>query len=320
MAREKVLSPGQPVKPMEPVPWPTAFDGADWVFQPKWDGVRLQAHVEGGDVYLFSKRGQERTVRYPELVTALPDAVRSQRVILDGEVVVFHEGRPNFPRVMRREMATRPGVVRSLMTSHPVTYMVFDILYFDNGATIELELVARQRLLQQVLVARESVLITPGFPARGLALFEAVRERGWEGMVAKLTGSTYLPGVKSPSWRKIKIRRELLCTAGGYTLSDRGLGALLLGAYQDERLLYVGRAGSGLTEQDRSMLLTYLSRTVIECPPFVLAPHLPGMEVCWVDPSLVVRVEFSEWTADLRLRHPVVRGFTTGDVRQCQLP
>lgn len=312
--------PGRPFSPMEPVRWASPFNSPHWVFQPKWDGVRLLAHLDGSDVRLFSKRGHERTSLYPELVAELSQRFQGRQAIFDAEAVVFTQDRPSFPRIMQRELAGNPWVIQAYVTALPVTYLVFDLLYLDGKEVIERPFIERQELLRNALESRESVVLTPGFPGHGLALFTAVRERGWEGVVAKLATSPYVPGGKSPYWRKVKVRLEQLCAVGGFTITSRGLGSLLLGAYQDGALRYIGRASSGLTETERETLADYLASTVRPDSPFTLPPHLPGLQVRWVEPTQAVRVEFAEWTEELRLRHPVIRSFPDLPLSECRLP
>lgn len=310
---------GNPFKPMEPVRWPAPFDDPGWLFQPKWDGIRIVAHWDGKEARLFNKRGQECTARYPEIVAALPAALSGRTAILDGEMVVFYQGRPSFPRVMQRALARRPAVRAQAVAALPATYLVFDLVYLDGRELMPLGLEERLARLAQALAPAEPVVLTDSFPAQGRLLFAAVEERGWEGIVAKRRASPYRPG-KSAYWRKIKVRRRQLCAVGGFTVTGEGAGALLLGAYQEETFVYVGRAGSGLTAEHRRLLPDLLAPTETSQCPFVPAPRLRGLTVRWVRPTLTVLVEYAEWTEELHLRHPVIVRFTPEPVSACRLP
>jgi bifunctional non-homologous end joining protein LigD len=305
---------------MEPVTWPAPFDHPDWLFQPKWDGVRILAHVRGPEVRLINRRGRERTAHYPEIVEGVRAVLRGQNAVLDGEMVVFWEGRPSFPRVMRRETAAPGGPsLAVLRRTLPATYMVFDLLHLDGRELIGLELEARQELLRRHLVAGEPVLLTDSFD-QGSRLFAAVEERGWEGVVAKRRGSPYRFG-KSPLWRKIKVRRRQPCVVGGFTVASGGVvGSLLLGVWREQDLMYVGRAGSGLGGEEREALARVLAETVQPECPFDPVPRMRGPAVRWVAPLLSVLVEYGEWTEGLHLRHPVVVGFNPVPVSACRLP
>ncbi|MGB9919506.1 MAG: non-homologous end-joining DNA ligase [Moorellales bacterium] len=305
--------------PMEPISWPAPFDHPDWLFQPKWDGVRMLAYVRGREVRLINRRGRERTGHYPEIVEGIRAVFQGQDAVFDGEIVVFWEGRPSFPRVMRREAAAPGPPVAVLRLSLPATYMVFDLLHLDGRELINLELEARLELLYEHLVTADPVLLTDSFE-QGSSLFAAVEERGWEGIVAKRRGSPYRFG-KSPLWRKIKVRRRQPCVVGGFTVtSHEELGSLLLGVWREEKLLYVGRAGSGLGRDEREALIRVLAETVqAECP-FDPVPRTRGLVVRWVTPLLTVLVEYSEWTEGLHLRHPVVLGLNPVPVSACRLP
>lgn len=310
---------GCPIPSMEPVLWPHPFDDPAWIFQPKWDGVRIQAHVGSGQVRLFSKRGVDRTMQYPELVSQLSQSLETGTAILDGEAVVFWQDRPSFPRIMRRELAAKPDIVVQLVQSLPVTYLVFDMLYLQGRSLIDLPLEERQAILHQQVTPTESMLLTDSFPGHGRLLFNHMVERGWEGIVAKRLGSPYRAG-KNQDWRKVKVKQHQQCVVGGYTLTSRGLGSLLLGAYRQNDLVYVGRAGSGLSDRHIRLLLPQLKATTVTACPFRPKPALGRLALQWVEPTLTLEVEFTEWTESLQLRHPVIKGFTSDPPSVCQLP
>ncbi len=293
---------------MEPRSRPEPFDSPDHFFQIKWDGVRILAFKETGRLRLQNRRGRERTAQYPEL-QELQELAGVKELLLDGEVVVLGEtGQPSFPRVIRRDFCTRPASIEQLSRELPCTYCVFDLLYLDGEDLSPRPLSERQKLLEQILGASPAVVITPNFSA-GVALYRQVERRGLEGVVAKEKESPYLWGIKSERWLKVKPRREILCAVGGVVEKGGQVGALLLGAFRGEEFLYLGRAGSGLTARDAGLLRDLARTGAVPVPSFVNPPRDPGC--CWLEPRLTVLVQYAEWTADLRLRAPVVAGFTT---------
>jgi bifunctional non-homologous end joining protein LigD len=151
-----------------------------------------------------------------------------------------------------------------------------------------------------------------------VALFAAVRERGLEGIVAKAADSPYRPG-PSPLWRKVKVRRRLRCAVVGYTLRDGLLRSLLLGAHAGGRLAYVGAVSAGLSDALRRAFHGTLA-TLPPLQPLTREPAPPGAERRWVRPALAVEVEFAEFTADGRLRHPVLLGLVPDPPEACRLP
>ena len=291
---------------MEPVSRKEPPGSAAYIYQIKWDGVRILALVEQHRVFLKNRKGNPRTEQYPEL-QELAGLVRARSAILDGEVVALAEGKPSFARVIQRDFCRREQAIRALRRRIPCTYCLFDLLYLDGEDLTGKPLEERQRLLAEVVAAAPPVYLNENFPD-GEILYREIVKAELEGMVAKKKGSPYRCGQKSPDWLKIKPRRRQLCVVGGLTISGGAVGALLLGAYRDGELLYIGRAGSGLKREELLLLRDYARQAEAAQPYFSNPPR--GRDLLWLEPRLTVQVEFAEWTADLRLRAPVVIGFT----------
>lgn len=313
-----------PFVPMEPVPHPGADDDPAWSAEVKWDGVRCIALVEGGRVRLWSRRLRERTDRFPEL-QALAGQLPPGRAVLDGELVVFREGRPSFPAVLQRDLVQGEGAARRRAEREPAVYMVFDLVEQGGRELASWPLERRQERLRAVLRSGGPAVPVESFPGAGARLMAAAAERGLEGVVLKRRDSPYRPGDRSGLWRKVKQRRRLLCAVGGYTVTGGRPGALLVGAHDPEgRLRYLGRAGSGLTEAELSAAAQVLRPG--PCP-FDPVPDLraerfarPPDRVVWVEPQVTAWVEFAEWTEGLRLRHPVIKGFSLEPPGAARLP
>lgn len=283
-------------QPMLATPWPAAFDDDGWWFEVKWDGYRVVVANDGGRIRARSRRGLDLLSRFPEVSTLpLPEGV-----VLDGEVIAFDDdGRPSFSL---------------LQTGAPVNLIVFDVLYRAGDLT-GLPYEDRREILETL--GLPSPIVVPA-PTRGsgLALYEAVRQSGLEGIVAKKAGSKYLPGRRSPDWRKVPVKRRLRAVVGGYLAGEGSrastFGSLLLGLYDGDELRWIGAAGSGF--DGRSLESVHASLRRIERPdsPFSNPVTVPGRKT-WVEPEIVVAVEFKEWTRDNRLRAPVFKGVELAD-------
>ena len=294
------------VQPMQPLSSKAPPARSDYFYQIKWDGVRILALIEEGRVILKNRKGRMRTEQYPELQEAAA-LIRAKNAVLDGEVIALAGGKPSFARVLRRELCRRAEAIRALQRQIPCTYCLFDLLYLEGSDLAGRPIEERQRLLEEVVEAVPPLYLNENFQD-GEVLYREVEEAGLEGIVAKKRGSPYRSGRKTGDWLKIKPRQRQLCVVGGLTLPHGSVGALLLGAYRDGELLYIGKAGSGLKGRELLLLRDQARRDRAGEPSFSNPPR--ERELLWLEPRLTVQVEFAEWTAGLRLRSPVVIGFT----------
>src|SRR5258707_7717860 len=181
------------------------FDSEDFLFEVKWDGTRALAFIEEGGVRLLSRHGLDRSVRYPELAGLAhgPDGT-----VLDGEIVVLHDGQPDFRRLQAREQTHTPLRIRLASQTCPVTYVVFDLLYEAYRPLLAYPLTERRWRLEKLVptLGMPNVVLSAGIVGAGLALFEEICRRGLEGIVAKRLSSRYQPGRRGEAWRRIKPR------------------------------------------------------------------------------------------------------------------
>ena len=290
--------------------------GPGWSYELKWDGMRLIAEVGAGGVRLWSSNRIEATNTYPELA-ALGPALAPVECVLDGEVVALNgEGRPSFTRLQHRMHVTAVADARRRAQEVPVEFVVFDLLELGGQDTTGLTLADRRRLLASL--AED---LPPGTGLAqvfddGDALLDARRAQGLEGVVAKRVDSAYVPGARSRSWVKTKVRREQEVVVGGWALGEGnragGLGSLLVGVHDTPgapELRFSGRVGSGFTHAELTRMERLLAPLAVrECP---FTPRPPALQVRgarWVAPEVVVQVQFGEWTDDGRMRHPVYMG------------
>jgi len=284
------------------------FDDPRWLFEIKWDGVRAIAAVrrDGAEqqVTLRSRGGHVVNAQFPEVVDALygldlPD------VVLDGEIVAIDaEGRSSFP--LLQQLRGRQGTARP-----PIRYYVFDLLYVHGHLLIDRPLRDRRRALAALLPDHPIVRVSDAVAEEGRSFYAAARSLGVEGIVGKRADSRYQPGRRSADWVKIKVTRHLEGVIGGFTRGlgarARTFGAVLLGAYDGDRLRYIGHCGGGFNDAELQRVHRLLrSRAQATCPFDVVPPS--NAQVTWVRPDLVAQVEYAGWTADGILRFPVYLG------------
>jgi bifunctional non-homologous end joining protein LigD len=290
------------------------FSDPAWLYELKYDGVRMMAERRGDEVALYGRSGDVITARYPEIAAALA-RLPAERFVVDGEIVAAdEEGRPSFQRLQGRMHLTSPRDVARAVSAIPVTAVLFDCLALDGHDLRRLPLRERKACLALLAPPLGTVRYGDHVAGRGEDFFQAVDEQGLEGVVAKRADSPYSGG-RSRAWIKLKCRRRVPLVIGGYTTGQGGraeLGALHVGRYdrppgQGGRLVYVGKVGTGLDGATIRGLLERLRPLARAAPPFATgAPAGRGHH--WVEPRLVCEVRYTEWTAEGGLRHPSFLG------------
>ncbi|MFC5472198.1 RNA ligase family protein [Cohnella suwonensis] len=303
--------PNIPVMPFEPIAADEAPAGEPWIAQVKWDGVRMLAYGGESGVRLFNRRMNERTLHYPELSRAT-DYCRSNRFVLDGEMIAFDESKPSFREIMKRDGIRQPSAIERAVRTTPVAYMVFDVLSIDGEWVTERPLKERMKLLSDILIPGPVVQAVPEYP-NGQQLLEVMRAHRMEGIVCKNLDSAYAIGGKDGRWLKIKLFRDLYAVVGGAIVEGGVFRSLLLGLYDSEsaaagaKLVYIGRAGmgklSGRVGEELRRALAAIEQSEM---PFADKPD-KFREAIWFDPRLVVKVQYMEWTPAGTMRHPVLQ-------------
>ena len=288
-----------------------AFDDPQWLFEIKWDGYRAIAFLERGSVRLVSRNQNDLTAAYPEL-QSIGASIKAETAILDGEIVALDElGRPSFSLMQQRTGVGSGGRrIQRTRDDVPVVYYVFDLLYLDGYNLMTVPLEERKELLASILTPGGLVRYSDHYIGNGKALLQAAAQNGLEGIVAKLRTSLYLQK-RSREWLKIKFVRQQECVIGGYTDprgSRENFGSVVLGLYGDEdRLIHVGHAGSGFTEQSHATLWKRLHALETKHSPF-FGKVESTRPVHFVKPELVAEIRFTEWTHDMKMRAPVFQG------------
>lgn len=294
-------------EPMLATRWPEPFDDEQWWFEVKWDGYRAIVGSSDGQIRARSRRGLDLTGPFPELASLdIPDGV-----VVDGEITAFDdEGRPSFSLIQQRTGFGGKGTGARVA----VNLMVFDLLFRGEDLTSR-PYEERRALLIEVDLPSPIVVPEPT-PTTGIGLFDAVRAQGMEGIVAKRLGSPYQPGRRSADWRKVSVRRRLRAVVGGFLPGEGGrsstFGSLLVGLYEPAGLRWIAAVGSGF--DDSSLVAFHEAITQLERPtsPFTNEIALPGTPR-WVEPGIVINVEYKEWTHDQHLRAPVYKGIEIAD-------
>jgi bifunctional non-homologous end joining protein LigD len=288
-------------------------------FEVKWDGIRAIAYLEPGRLRLQGRRLNDITSQYPD-VHDLVRALGAHDAILDGEIVAFDDtGRPSFERLQQRMHLGSEAQVRRRAKQVPATYIIFDLLHLDGRSLMGLPYQERRAKLEQLDLNGHSWRTPRYYRGEGSQLFGAAEQQGLEGVVAKRLDSPYEPGRRSGAWVKVKAKRSLeLVVAGWFPGEGRRretIGALLLGYYDpDGRLHYAGRAGSGFSDSELEYLKQQLAPLTRRTSPFTGKAAPKGSR--YVEPELVAEVEFTDWTAEMILRHPVYKGLRKLDPRE----
>jgi bifunctional non-homologous end joining protein LigD len=312
----------KPIIPFEPVRQENIPVGDAWIYQVKWDGVRILTYCTVEGVFLYNRRLNERTHHYPELSDTTSYS-RAASFILDGEVIALaDDGKPSFHEVMRRDGLRRMERVKAVQKEVPIYYMVFDILFLNGNWVHQRTLRERLDLLNGILIPNKTVQTVPAHP-NGQALFQLMEQQGMEGIVCKKLDSTYVIGGKSENWVKVKNYGDLIAAIGGFTWSGRIVNAVLLGLYDDEaRFWYVGHTGTGrLSKTDWRDLTEKLLPLVTEERPFVNKPERHN-DAVWVTPIITVKVKYTEWRKQegRSLRQPSIQAFANIPAAECVFP
>jgi bifunctional non-homologous end joining protein LigD len=289
----------------------------DWIYELKFDGIRLIAVKRDKKVSLFSRNQNDLSARFPDIVEAIKNLPASECVI-DGEVVALDDkGRSSFQLLQAHEMEGRKS---------PIYFYAFDLLQLDGRSLIGLPLEARKNVLERLCAgASDPIRYSGAIGGDGDAkrLLEEVKRRGLEGIIGKQRNSVYEPGRRSGAWIKLKCVNEQEFVIGGYTPPQgarKYFGAILVGYYDNNKLVFAGKVGTGFTAKSLSILHKKLQKEARNDCPFVDLPSkqngqwvqgiTPSMmkKMHWVNPKFIAQIKFAEWTRDKKLRAPVFLG------------
>jgi DNA ligase D-like protein (predicted ligase) len=267
------------------------------IAEEKYDGIRLIATREGGTVSLVTRNDIDRTADFPGIAAAIAE-LPAPTLVLDGEVVVFDDAQVSRFGLLQRRDGTREPV-----------YVAFDCLYARGQDLRRRPLRERRACLEREVRPGGVLAIARRLPGTGREAYEAARRLGLEGIILKDDSSLYEEGTRSRAWLKVKRRNEEEFVIGGYTApagARAHFGALLVGAWDGDRLRYAGKVGTGFTERTLAELVRRFRPLVRPTSPF--ADHVRERDATWLEPTLVAQLAFTERTRDGKLRHPAYLG------------
>jgi DNA ligase D-like protein (predicted ligase) len=279
-------------------------EGPAWLTELKIDGYRALAIKSGGNVQLRSRNDNDFTGRYASIAKAL--ATMPDETVIDGEIVALDpDGKPSF------------NTLQNYGAGVPLHFFIFDLLIFKGKNVMGLPLVKRRELLEEHVfpLLNEPIRYSPELPGSLKDLIQSVKAQGLEGLVAKRRDSKYEPGERSGAWQKMRVNQGQELVIGGYTPSDKNFDALVIGYYENDKLIYAARTRNGFTPSSRAALFKKIKPLEIQQCPFANLPEKKAgrwgaglttakMAECrWLQPVLVGQFEFVEWTSDAHLRH-----------------
>ncbi|NLK38306.1 MAG: DNA ligase D [Epulopiscium sp.] len=279
-------------------------DGDDWIYEMKYDGYRIVAFVEGNEARLITRNGNDYQQQFYDIASSLINWAAGRSMVLDGEMVITDAtGKTDFQALQ--------NYLKNAKTEK-LTYIVFDILALDGKDLRNHTILQRKEILEDLMKdAPLNLYYSRYVKGRGKESFMAACEAGMEGIVGKKADSSYSGG-RNGGWIKLKCEKRQEFVIGGYTLSDKktkGVSSLLLGVYEGEKLIYVGRAGTGMSERDMKVLEEEFSSIKKMDSPFQLPPKPRAQEkITWLEPTLVAEIKFAEWTKENLLRQASFKG------------
>lgn len=298
------------IKPMLATLVNKTFDDPLWSYEVKWDGYRAIAYIENGEVSIASRNNKPFTDKYYPITNALQQW--KNNAVLDGEILVIKEdGKADFSALQNW---------RSEADGHLVFY-VFDILWYNGINLMEFELSARQLILKAILPTGDDRIRLSEVFGGGIDFFETASKMGLEGIMAKRKDSLYIPDSRSKMWMKIKANKRQEVVIAGYTRNDTSsklFSSLLLGVYQNGKLLYTGKVGTGFTDKMQREMMEGFKPLITKTMPFENEPDInkpsrfrpnpPHAQAFWLKPVLVCEVSYAEITSDGVFRHPSFEG------------
>lgn len=295
------------LKPMQAALADAPFDDPDWLFEPKLDGVRVLAFIQGDDVRLESRNGLDLSPQFPAIREKLKEQL-TRGMVLDGEIVAFDETGPSFHAMLQRLHLQGEELLNQMDSKIPCILYVFDVLHFECVDLMGRPLVERRRFLEQLLFPNNLVQLVSQVREDGKMLYDAVVATGLEGVMAKRASSTYEVAKRTQNWLKVKSLQTVDLVVGGYSKGEGArsdtFGALLVGYYRNKELVYAGNVGGGFRDSELDEMCLRFEKLRTKTMPFADRPPMSG-SATWLDPQMVVEVKYQQLTPGGILRMPV---------------
>lgn len=281
------------------------FDDPNYIYELKWDGERCVAYLEPGKPpELRNKRNVRMLIKVPELAEIGKQV--KKRCILDGELFILKDGRPDFSLIQRRSLMSDRFKIDLDSKHNPATFSAFDILYYDCQETMLLPLMERKALLTKAITDGPRMAISRYVEGQGTALFNFALERELEGIVAKTKDSIYIQDKRTTDWIKMKVMMEEDYVVCGYILKGNHMTSIVLGQYRGDTLIYKGHVTMGVSGQAFDIISKH---STLPAAPFIAYPAGHGNErAVWLSPDLVCIVKFMHHTKSGGMRQPVFKG------------
>lgn len=281
------------------------FDDPNYIYELKWDGERCVAYLEPGrPPELRNKRNVRMLSKVPELAVISKQV--KKRCILDGELFILKDSRPDFSLIQRRSLMSDRFKIELDSKHNPATFSAFDVLYYDCQETMLLPLMERKALLDKSITDGPRMAISRYVEGQGTSLFNFAAERGLEGIVAKVKDSIYIQDKRTTDWIKMKVMMEEDYVVCGYILKSNHMTSIVLGQYRGNTLIYKGHVTMGVSGQAFDIISRH---PTLLSAPFIAYPAGHGNDrAVWLSPDLVCIVKFMHHTKSGGMRQPVFKG------------
>jgi bifunctional non-homologous end joining protein LigD len=290
------------IKPMLIGEMQEAFDSLDHIYELKLDGLRCIAYLDNDSTELRNKRDIKILTKVPELSNIHKQV--KKRCILDGELIVVKDGKPDFFEIQRRSIMSNTFKIKLASSKLPASFTAFDILYYDDHAVMDLPLMKRKELLQKNIVENQQISISRYIEERGVEFYQLAKDNQLEGIVAKRKDSKYYLDKRTKDWIKIKYLKDDDFIVCGYIFKENNVISIVLGEYSNAELVYKGHVTLGVSTTDFDIIKAIPE---LDYKPFNILPS--GNEnAVWIEPTLVCTVKFMMKTSNGSLRQPVFKG------------
>ena len=281
------------------------FDDPNYIYELKWDGERCVAYLEPGrPPELRNKRNVRMLSKVPELAVISKQV--KKRCILDGELFILKDSRPDFSLIQRRSLMSDRFKIELDSKHNPATFSAFDVLYYDCQETMLLPLMERKALLDKSIMDGPRMAISRYVEGQGTSLFNFAAERGLEGIVAKVKDSIYIQDKRTTDWIKMKVMMEEDYVVCGYILKSNHMTSIILGQYRGNTLIYKGHVTMGVSGQAFDIISRH---PTLPSAPFIAHPAGHGNDrAIWLSPDLVCIVKFMHHTKSGGMRQPGFKG------------
>lgn len=277
------------------------YNDKDSIFELKLDGIRCIAYIDKNCVILKNKRNKDVSNIYPELLDINNNI--TNKCILDGEIIVLKNGKPDFFSVQKRSLMTNQFKIKLAMNSLPVSFVAFDILYLKNENVMDRPLLQRKKLLENNIKQNEKIAISKFIENDGIKFYELAKLNNLEGIVGKKKNSIYIEGIRTKSWKKIKVMVDEDLIICGYDIKNSNINSLILATIKNDKLICRGKVSLGISNEEKEYILNYAKNNKINKPYF---NEYKNVE--WIKLDLIGTVEYMHETENNHMRQPIWKG------------